>query len=146
MQGGHVEIAAERPGDPAADMTDLWRGRYRHDPHERLQRHLDAARVATDVARQVEFDDLAFPCGHQRRIDAARSGIVDAIENARSDLHDADLEHVARFGTLDVDRAGQDMAAETVLAWQLRGDDRIRQHLIGRDARICEELLLSAIL
>ena len=42
---------------------------------------------------------------------AGRAGVVDAVGNARRELEYLDLEHVARFGPLDRNRPGNDMAA-----------------------------------
>ncbi len=54
---------------------------------------------------------------------------------------DADFEHVAGFGLVDIDRAGEHMGAAAARAVDLGADvERVLQNLFARDAMLGEEL------
>src|SRR5207249_9903982 len=109
---GHVadvKVARVAPRRHRAVLPRL-RASDAHNPWERRQRNLDPRREFSDLALEIEVEILDLPFWKLARKLAEHAGHVEVRAiGARHDLVDADLEHVSRLGTFDIDRPGQRM-------------------------------------
>src|SRR5215467_9944401 len=98
-------------GRSAADASyRLWR-RNPHTAKERPQRQFDSVGELRYLTLHIERDQLAAALWKLVRQHAVLSHAVHSIWKRQSNFTDLDLEHIAGFGSFNVNRTGKEVAA-----------------------------------
>ena len=108
-----VDVAAEGARLDRAALAPFRRRRHAHDAEERLQLDLEAPRHGADAAVGIDRDVRQ---AIEREVFGQGAGQrplhVPAPVGAELDVEHLDRQRIAALGALDIDRAGQDVAAE----------------------------------
>src|SRR6267378_5739953 len=111
-----VEVSRVNPWRITADAPgDLWRGNA-HAAEKWAYRNLNPISEMRYHAFLIQWNDFRFRVRVIIRQEAApRRKSVKRIRNGQLNFLDPDFQDVALLGSLDVDRAGQDMCTWTLL-------------------------------